>query len=70
MFSFKDCICFSLNNGGALKKKLERIALKFGAKIEQNVSEGTTFCYVTTVGKIKAKSVVRSQKYDVVKSTW
>ena len=53
-----------------LKARLEAAAVKHGGKVEQNPSEGRTTCYVETGFKIKAKNVVRSGKYDVVKSSW
>ena len=52
------------------KGRLERIVLKHGGKVEQNVKEGVTHCFVQTQGKFKAKSVVRSERFDVVKADW
>ena len=55
---------------GPNKEKLELIVLSHGGKIEQNVKAGVTYCFIQTQGKFKAKSVVRSEKFDVVKAEW
>jgi hypothetical protein len=52
------------------KRRLERIAVKYGAIIEQNVTTGRTFCYVATMEKARAKLVIQSGYCNVVKSVW
>ncbi|XP_040579752.1 DNA ligase 4 [Lepeophtheirus salmonis] len=53
-----------------LKKELEEIVIKYGGNVEQNVSENQTYAYVETGLKIRAKGIIKSGKYDVVKSSW
>jgi hypothetical protein len=53
-----------------LKARLEAVVVKYGGKIEQNVKDGRTFCYVETGYKVKAKNVALSKKFDVVRSNW
>ncbi len=53
-----------------LKSRLEAVVAKHGGKIEQNTTEGRTFCYVETGYKLKAKNVAKSGKFDVVRSGW
>ena len=55
----------------ALKHRLERIAVKHGAKIEENVSrKRKPFCYVQTAGTVKAKNVIQQGAIDVIKHSW
>lgn len=52
------------------KRRLERIAVKYGAIIEQNVTSGKTFCYVATMEKARAQLVIKSGYCNVVKTAW
>ena len=53
-----------------LKSKLEKIVVKHGGKIEQNVAPGKTYCYIETAGTARAKYIINSGMYDVVRSQW
>ena len=53
-----------------LKSKLERIVLKHGGTVEQNVTAGRTYCYVEIAGTARAKSVKECGIYDVVCPEW
>jgi len=53
-----------------LKTKLEKLVVKHGGKVEQNVRSGHTTHYIETGMTIKARNVVNQQVVDVIKSTW
>jgi DNA ligase-4 len=53
-----------------LKRRLERIVIKHGGTVEQNVRPGITSCYVQSEGKLRAKNVVSLGLVDVVKASW
>ena len=57
-------------NLSGIDAELEAIVVKHGGTVEQNTAEGRTFCYVETGCRLKAKSVIKSAKFDVVKSQW
>ena len=57
-------------SGNNLKATLERIIIKHCGTVEQNVKKGVTDYYIQTVGKFKAKSVIRSEAFDVINSDW
>ena len=54
----------------ALKHQCERIIVKHGGKIEQNVRHGITSFYVETAGTAKSANIVGEGRLDVVKSSW
>lgn len=68
--NLKDQVIVIEPTNAILKARLEAIVIKHGGIVEQNPIEGRTFCYVETGLKMKAKSVVRSRKFDVVRHTW
>ena len=53
-----------------LKARLEKIVVKHGGIVEQNVAAGKTYCYIETAGTARAKYVINSGLYDVVRSQW
>ena len=53
-----------------IKQQLEKIIVKHGGTVEQNVRRGRTSIYVQTTGSLKAKNVVKQGIVDVVKSSW
>ncbi len=53
-----------------LKQRLERVVVRHGGKVEQNVRPGATSCYVQTEGALRAKVVVSRGVVDVVKASW
>merc|ERR1719508_735455 len=53
-----------------LKPKIEKIVVRLGGKVEQNVKVGHTDYYVETGMTLRAKNVVKQGKVDVVKAKW
>ena len=53
-----------------MKSELERLVVKHGGKVEQNVRPGHTNLYIETGMTIKARNVVNQQVVDVVRSSW
>jgi len=53
-----------------MKSKLEKLVVKHGGKVEQNVRPGHTTHYIETGMTIKAKNVVNQQVVDVIRSDW
>ena len=53
-----------------MKLKLERLVVKHGGKVEQNVRPGHTSLYIETGMTIKARNVVDQQVVDVIRSSW
>ena len=53
-----------------LKQKLEKLVVKHGGKVEQNVKDGHTSVFIETGMKIKGKNVVERGTVDVVKNEW
>jgi len=53
-----------------MKTKLEKLVVKHGGKVEQNVRPGHTTHYIETGMTIKARNVVNQQVVDVIKSAW
>jgi len=49
-----------------LKNKIEKIVVRLGGKVEQNVKVGHTDYYVETGMTLRAKNVVKQGKVDVV----
>ena len=55
----------------SLKKEVERLVVKHGGLVEQNVSKtGRTDLYVETGLTLKGQGVVRAGQVDVVRSSW
>ena len=55
----------------SLKKEVERLVVKHGGLVEQNVSKtGRTDLYVETGMTVKGQNAVRAGKVDVVRSSW
>jgi len=54
----------------SLKPKLEKIVVRLGGKVEQNVKAGHTDYYIETGMTLRAKNVVKQGRVDVVKSSW
>ncbi len=53
-----------------MKRRLEEIVLRHGGTCEQNVTRERTFCYVETGMTVRARSVINSGHYDVVRHEW
>jgi len=53
-----------------IKTKLEKLVVKHGGKVEQNVRPGHTTHYIETGMTIKARNVVSQEVVDVIKSAW
>ena len=52
------------------KQRIEKLVMRHGGKVEQNVKEGKTDLYVELGMTVKGKNVVASKNVDVVTSSW
>ena len=53
-----------------LKIEVEKLVVKHGGKVEQNVRRGITSLYVETGMTVKGRGVVSRKELDVVRSSW